>query len=429
MRQVVIIGNGISGITAARNIRKRSDAAITVISSETEYFYSRTALMYVYMGHMTFEHTKPYEDKFWKKNRITLVFDHASSLEVESKSIHLKSGKIIRYDSLIIATGSSSNTLNVEGSDAEGVQTLYSYQDLLKLEANTRGVSRAVIVGGGLIGVELAEMLHTRKIDVTLLVREPAFWSNVLPIEEAQMISRHLTSHGVTLRHEEELSGIKVNVEGKVQAVLTKSGDKIPCELVAIAVGVHPNVGFLNGSQIKVNRGILVNRYLETNVPDVYAIGDCVERTYSLEGRNNIEQVWYTARMMGEAVAQTICGESTPYEPGPWFNSAKFFNIEFQTYGHIPNKFRDEHQDLYWEHSNGNKAVHLVWNSETREFLGINAFGIRLRHQKFDAWLRERKSIEFVLKHLPEANFDPEFTERHEERILELFKSKQLIHD
>ena len=93
MNQIVIIGNGISGITAARNIRKRSDHRITVVSSETDYFYSRTALMYIYMGNMKFEHTKPYEDGFWKKNSIELLRDHVEKIETEKKSLLLQSGK------------------------------------------------------------------------------------------------------------------------------------------------------------------------------------------------------------------------------------------------------------------------------------------------------------------------------------------------
>ena len=109
----------------------------------------------------------------------------------------------------------------------------------------------------------------------------------------------------------------------------------IDCQFVGLTVGVSPNIDFLKNSGIETKRGVLVNEYLQTNVPDVYALGDCVERTYDLPGRKTIEQVWYTGRMMGEVVAQTICGEKTKYEPGPWFNSAKFFNIEYQTYGNV----------------------------------------------------------------------------------------------
>ena len=426
MQHVVIIGNGVSGITAARHIRKLSDLLITVISSETPYFFSRTALMYVYMGHMKFDNIKPYEDWFWKKNRINLVFDHAEKIDTQEKLIVLKSGESIVYDKLIIACGSRSNRLKLPGLDLEGVQTLYSYQDLREMEANTRGITRGVVIGGGLIGVEMAEMLHSRKIHSTLLVREPAFWSNVLPIQEATMISRHIASHGIELKHNEQVKEILGDDSGKVTGVRTITGESIPCDFVGIAVGVHPNVAWLKHSEILCNHGILVNEHLETNIADVYAIGDCVERKYFLPGRSNIEQVWYTARMMGEVVAQTICGEKTAYEPGPWFNSAKFFDIEYQTYGNVPNVLSDDQKEFYWEHPSGKKGIHLVWNKGTDEFSGINTFGIRLRHAMFDRWLREKRDVDYVVDHLGEANFDPEFAERHETEIRDQFSKRTI---
>ena len=420
MKHIVIVGNGVAGITAARHIRKLTDHSITVISSETPYFFSRTALMYVFMGHLTFENTQPYEAWFWKKNRIDLMFDHAEEILTADRQLRLRSGKIIAYDNLIIATGSRSNFFGWPGQDLQGVQALYSYQDLLHMEANTRNIRKAVIVGGGLIGVEMAEMLHSRKIEVTVLVREQAFWNNVLPLQEALLVSRHIRSHGVDVRHACELKEIVPDSNGKVKAVRTGDGQELACDFVGIAVGVRPNVAWLQRSGIAINEGVLVNEYLETNIQGVYAIGDCVERGYTLEGRKKIEQVWYTARMMGEVAARTICGMPTRYEPGPWFNSAKFFDMEFQTYGTIGNRLAEDEADLYWEHSSGRKAMHLVWKN-TGRFSGINSFGIRLRHAKFDQWLREKRDVRFVVDHLHEANFDPEFAERHEADIRQNF--------
>src|SRR5690606_21279732 len=120
-----------------------------------------------------------------------------------------------------------------------------------------------------------------------------------------------------------------------------------------------------------------------TNITDVYAIGDCVERTYDLPGRKSIEQVWYTGRMMGEVVAQTICNSRTKYEPGPWFNSAKFLDIEYQTYGNVWNEPKPNEEEFYWEHQGGKKAIHFVWDRDSKQFLGVNVFGIRLRHELF----------------------------------------------
>jgi NAD(P)H-nitrite reductase large subunit len=418
MKQVVIIGNGIAGITAARNIRKRSNFKITVISSESPYFFSRTALMYIYMGHMKFDHTKPYEDNFWSKNNIDLVYDHVEQIETDLRVLRMRSKKSVQYDILVIAVGSKPAFFNWPGQELAGVQGLYSLQDLHRMEEDTKGVKHAVIVGGGLIGIEMAEMLRSRNIEVTMLVREKEFWSNVLPLQEAKMISRHIRSHHIGLKLETELKEIQSDGSGKVKSVVTSDNEVIDCEFVGITTGVFPNVEFLKSSAIEVNKGVLVDEFLQTNIPDVYAIGDCVERKYDLPGRRKIEQVWYTGRMMGEVLAQTICGEKTKYEPGPWFNSAKFFEIEYQTYGTIGNQVKENEQDFYWEHPSGVKCVHLVWDKNSDEFVGINSFGIRLRHEVFDRWLRQRKSIQFVVENLHEANFDPEFFSRHEKEIV-----------
>ena len=197
---VVIIGNGISGITAARHIRKKSDYRITVISAESDYFFSRTALMYIYMGHMKFEHTKPYEDHFWKKNRIDLKRAFVENINLKTKVLGLDSGEEIPYDKLIIATGSKPNKFGWPGQELEGVQGLYSLQDLEALERaapDNKSCKKAVIVGGGLIGIEMAEMLRSREIPVTFLVREPSFWDVVLPKGESAMINEHILEHHV----------------------------------------------------------------------------------------------------------------------------------------------------------------------------------------------------------------------------------------
>ena len=421
---IVIIGNGVAGITAARHIRKLSNHSITVISSETTHFFSRTALMYVYMGHMKFEHTKPYEDSFWKKNKIDLVFDHVESLHSPEQKLKLRSGKTLHYDQLIIASGSRYNKLDVPGMDLSGVQGLYSYSDLLEMEEHTRNIESAVVVGGGLIGVEMAEMLHSRKINVSFLVREEEFWSNVLPLSEARMIGKHIRERHVNLLRSTELQEIVGNGK-KVSAVVTNTGEIIPCQFVGVTIGVSPNIEFLKSSELELNRGVLVNEYLETNLPNVFAIGDCAERKYYLPFRKSVEQVWYTGRMMGETVAHTICGRRMRYEPGPWFNSAKFFDIEYQTYGEVDSKLRPNEGDFYWEHSSGTKAMHFTWSKSSKVFHGVNTFGIRLRHECFDKWLREKQTIDFVLHHLAEANFDPEFFAHHEDEIITSFRSKQ----
>jgi len=425
---IVIIGNGISGITCARHIRKSSNKRITVISGESEHFFSRTALMYVYMGHMKFEHTQPYENWFWEKNQIDLVRKYVSSINTDTNEVVFEDGISLSYDKLIIATGSKPNKFGWPGQDSNGVTGMYHKQDLEKIEQyapDNKTCKRAVIVGGGLIGIELAEMLHSRNIPTTFLVREDSFWNGILPKEESDMINNEIRDNHIDLRLGVNLKEINADENGTVKSItIAETGEKIECNLVGLTAGVSPNIDFIKDSEIETGRGVKVNRYLETNIPNIYAIGDCAEQHEAIDERRPIEAVWYTGRMMGETLAQTICGKRMEYKPSHWFNSAKFFDIEYQTYGWVWAQPKENEARFYWEHADGKKCIHINYDKNTHEFLGINNFGIRMRHEFFDKALTENKTIEHVLEHLADANFDPEFYKLHEKEIIEKFNSE-----
>lgn len=424
MAHIAIIGNGISGITAARHIRKRSKDRITVISSETEHFFSRTALMYVYMGHMKYENIKPYEDHFWSKNNIDLVFGYVNKIDYSAQSLSFEDGSTLDYDSLVLAVGSKPNVFDWPGKDLPQVQGLYSWQDLESMEKWSPTTRRAVIVGGGLIGVEMAEMFRTRGIEVTFLVREDRFWGGVLPREEGELITNHIREHHVDLRLSTTLEEILADDEGNVRAIRTSTGEEIDCEFVGLTVGVRPNVDFLKDTELELGRGILVDEFCRTNLPNVYAIGDCAERRVPVSGRRPIEQVWYTGKMMGEAVARTLTGDPTEYKPGHWFNSAKFFDIEYQTYGWVRNQLAEGESDFYWQHPDGRKGVKITFETEARKLIGINVFGIRLRHMVLDRMLEEERTVDYLLEHWRDALFDPEFYRDHILDILHCFNDK-----
>ena len=424
MRKIVIIGNGVSGITCARNIRKNCDDEITVISGETEHFFSRTALMYIYMGHMKFEHTKPYEDFFWAKNQITLLKEYISSVDTQKKTLLTRDNKAISFDILIIASGSITKKFNWPGQDLKGAMSLYSYQDLQEIEERTKNIKNAVIVGGGLIGIELAEMLHSRGIEVTMLVIEKYYWNSILPQTDAELVGDHIEKHGIKVLYETGLKEIIGDSNGNVHAVITTKGETIQCPVIGITTGVTPNVNFLVNSGIETDKGILINNYFETNIVDVYAIGDCAQFTEPVNGRKTIEQVWYTGRMHGETLARTIAGTKTAYNPGPWFNSAKFLDLEYQTYGTVLSQLRDGETFFHWKHPKKEIAFTAVYNPSSKQFIGVNTFGLKLRHECLDKWLKDNVTIDFVLVNLNAAIFDKEFSTNHTTEIIRSYNEQ-----
>lgn len=423
---VAIIGNGIAGVTAARWLRKLDDAVrITLISAETEFHFSRTALMYEYMGHMRWEDLMPYEPFFWEKNRIDLVKRYVEWVDTDNSRLAYAGGGGLDYDQLVIACGSQWNKFDWPGQDLRRVGGMVSAQDLEYLHEVTPEIQSAVVVGGGLIGIELAEMLHSRHIPVSLLIRESTYWSNALPPEESAMVSRHILGHGIDLRADTELDTIHDDGSGAVGHVTTKAGDRIDCQFVGLTAGVRPNVGFLaDAAGLEIERGVMVDDRLRTSVPNVWAIGDCAQLRAPRPGRRPIEAIWYTGRMMGETVAYNILGRAVDYDPGVWFNSAKFIDLEYQVYGEVPAHGRDGLASLYWEHDDGDRAIRINYEESDRTVRGFNLMGVRYRHEVCERWIREEAHVEDVLRHLGMANFDPEFYREYEAEVVALYNQQ-----
>jgi NADPH-dependent 2,4-dienoyl-CoA reductase/sulfur reductase-like enzyme len=380
--------------------------------------------MYIYMGHMRSEDTMPYEPWFWSKNRIELKEAHVDKIDFKNKALTLNDNSLFPYDKLILALGSASNKFGWPGQDLDRVGGLYHMQDLENMEKYSEGLKRAVIVGGGLIGIEMAEMFHSRHIPVTMLVREKGYWDNVLPAEESAMVTRHIRESHIDLRLETELKEIINDGTGAAKGVITNKDEEIACGYVGLTAGVHPNVRWLKETDLNIERGIVVNNHLETNVKDVYAIGDCAQLAEPRPGRRNVEAIWYTGRMMGETVAYNICGKPVAYDPGIWFNSAKFIHIEYQVYGAVLANPPENHESFYWEHSDGRKAVRIVFDKNTDEILGFNLMGIRFRHEVCEKWLRDKTPVDEVMADLKLANFDPEFYTSYEADIVGAFNNK-----
>ncbi len=426
--KVVIIGNGIAGVSCARHLRKLSPSVeVTIVSGETEFHYSRPALMYLFMGHMRWPDLKPYEDWFWEKNRITLRKAWVESVDFAERRLTLDDGQTLGYDKLLLATGSSTTYYDWPGQAYDGVHGLVTIGDVEAMERHAkRGIERGVVVGGGLIGIEMAECLHTRGIPVSLLVREDSYWSKVLPPEESAMVTRHIQSkHGVDLRLNSEIKEILSSNRETVTAVALADGSKVECQFVGIATGVKPNVDFLRHGELEIDKGIVVDDQLRTSVEHVFAAGDCSQLRTPKPNRKSIEAIWYTGRMQGETAAHNILGQAQAYDPGLYFNSAKFFDIEYSVYGETPAVLPEGHKWYYYEASGGEKSVRLYWNAATGAVTGFHLMGTRYRQDVCFAWIAERRHIEEVVADLGMADFDPELYEETSPHVVAGFNAQE----
>lgn len=428
-----IVGNGVAGITAALDLRKRDPrAAITVISGESDYFFSRTALMYSFMDRLTRRDLEPYERGVFDAQRIQRVRGWVTELDAQSRTLKLDNGQSVVWDRLLIATGSRPRRPRWPSLDQvrSGLVNFVSMQDLAACEAVARRGGKAVVVGGGLIGIELVECLNWAGMEVTFMIREPWYWPVALSSSESAMAIDHMRHHGVNVLTGESVVAVETNAQGAVEAVTTEHGTRFECCALGVSIGVEPAVDWLHNVSTppRLSRGIIVDAGFRTSLPAVFAAGDCAELELA-ERSPLVEQIWYSAKRQGALAARSMLGESIQYEPPIFFNSSKFFEIEYTTVGRfvressltIPSAFKKpedrvaesqvarmpETREFYFRYPGQDVSLRIA--EQNGSVQAFNMLGSRWDHNKFEQWIQERRSLDDVLDRLHQAQFDVEF--------------------
>ncbi len=412
--KIVIVGNGVAGISCALAARKRDlEAEIVVVSKETPYFFSRTALMYAYMDMMQRPDLEPHERSMYENQNIQLIQDEVVDLHSDRSTISLRNKGELTYDRLVLALGASPNMFPWKGADQvkDGIVHFVSMQDLDNCERLTPTTQSAVVVGGGLIGIELAECLAHHGVQVTFLIREPYFWPVALGAEEASYVTEHMRDHGIDVRYGEEIASIEADASGRVSAIKTNKGNTLAAQMLGICVGVKPQVEVFKEATTppKIGRGIVVDETLATSLPNVFACGDCAEIHFpnkKEDERPLIELIWYSAKRQGELVGRNLFGDAIAYRPPLFFNSSKFFEIEYTTVGQVM-QLEAGTPTIYLKHPTKHASVRIVHKDD--RVLGFNMLGSRWDHNKLEQWVNERRSPEYCLKRLKSAQYDVEF--------------------
>lgn len=417
MQRVAIVGTGVCGMEAALAIRRREpDTPITLVSDEHDHFFSRPALMYVFAGQMTLRDTEPYDRELFARMAFTRVRGRVSGVDPRARALAVEGGPAIGYDRLLIASGSKARAAPWPGSEGPGVHAFVTLADLERLDADARPGGRAVVIGGGLIGVEVAEILAHRGLRVTFVIRESWYFPFALDNREAALVAEHLRGHGIDVRLESAVQEILRGDDGAVRAVRV-AGDELACDLVVAAIGVIPNTAFLEGSGIRcaASGAVEVDESLRTNAPGVWAAGDCANVTW-IDGSRRPEQLWYTARDQGRVAASSMCGGEAVYRREAWYNSAKFFDLEYTTAGWVPVSLDFENRPIaadpgirtwFQRRAGALASERIICRGE--RVVGFNMLGGRWNHERLLEWIHERRSLDWVLARLHEAQFDEEF--------------------
>ncbi|HAC46949.1 MAG TPA: hypothetical protein DCF65_12920 [Chloroflexi bacterium] len=314
IQNVVVVGGGLTGGNAALEVcRLAPDVHVTLISSEAHLPYQRPPLSKGFL-----RGTEPFEDAFvaprgeYERLGIDLMLGTTvEKLEPEHKQIRLEGDEVVPYDRVLIATGGRKRKLRFPGADREGVLDLRTVEDSERIQAAARAGRRAVVIGLGFIGCEVAASLRMLGLEVTAIDPGQAPLARVLGPEVGGVIAALHQSHGVQL----VLGDGVERLEGgeRVERVVTKSGRQFECDFVVAGIGIDPEVDLLKAAGARISNGVEVDQYCRTSLPDVYAAGDIADHAHPLFGRIRVEH-YNNAEKQGRAAAASLLGRGAPYD-------------------------------------------------------------------------------------------------------------------
>jgi NADPH-dependent 2,4-dienoyl-CoA reductase/sulfur reductase-like enzyme len=309
----LILGSGVAGISAAEAIRQTDPAGeITAVSDDPHGYYSRPGLAYFLTGELPEAQLFPMQASALRELGLHSVHGAATSLEPLEHRVILADGAALTYDRLLVATGATAARSPVPGAALPGVVKLDGLDDARQLVHLARRARAAVVIGGGITALEIAEGLHAHCRRVHYLLRSDRYWSSVLDAAESEIILTRLGAAGIQLHLRTEAAEI-VGERGRVAGILTTDGRRIPCDLVAVAIGVTPRVEVARAAGLRVERGILADEFLQTNAADVFAAGDAAQVHDPATGKALLDTLWNAARSQGAVAGQNMAGGHVPF--------------------------------------------------------------------------------------------------------------------
>ncbi len=328
--QYLIIGNGITGVTAAESLRAQdSQAAITIVADDPFPVYYRPALKDYLAGRMPEEKLWARPSSFYQENHIGFIAGRVRAINAQQHAIQLHNGQQLDFQKLLLAQGARPRQLVCPGTQLAGVSTLRTVADYQQILRHLDTVKRVIICGSGTLALESAEVLQKYGCQVTHLLRGSTLWSEVLDAAASDLVLQEERRAGIDVRTDEEIAGIMGN-NGQVSSITTTHHETIPCELVLIAIGIQPNIDFLRGSGISCHFGVQVDQYMHTNVPNVYAAGDVIETVDERSGKVRLLGQWYPAIQQARIAAHHML-HTTTSSPAHAFSLSQYnyYNASF----------------------------------------------------------------------------------------------------
>lgn len=325
----VIIGNGIASIGAIEGIRKvDTENEILVIGAEDSPAYGRPLISYLLAGKIGPDRLALRPQEFYEKSNVSLKLGvKVTGIDTQSKSVTTDSGETIEYENLLIATGGIPFTPPIAGADGTDVYNFTNLDHAQTLISKAKEIKRAVVIGGGLIGLKAGESLFDRGVDVTILELSPRILSLAFDENAASLAGSRLEDVGLHVRCGISAKEIQRDSQGSLKGVHLTDGDFLQADVVVIAIGVVPNYDLAKEADIKVDRGIMVDDHMRTSAEGVFAAGDVAQAKDLLFGDDRVIPIWTNAYNQGYCAGKNMTGNDMPFAGSLAMNSISFYGL------------------------------------------------------------------------------------------------------
>jgi NAD(P)H-nitrite reductase large subunit len=333
----VIIGDGIAGSSAAETIREADpDADVTVITEEGEALYNRILIKEFAKGKLPEAPVSIHDPDWYDERDIDLQLNTVvTNVDTDAHEVHTHEGDVYEYDKLLVATGGTPTQLPVDNSDAEGIHHFWTFEDARAIKEDAEAAENGVIVGAGLLGIDLAAICGAQDVEAHYLMRGNAWWRYALSEEGAEIIHDALREKNVTPVFDSGVDHFETDDEGHVEAAIDPNGERFDADFAGVAIGLDFNTEFLRGSGLEMDDGIVVDEYMQTNVEDVYAAGDITQFHDVILGERAQNGAWGSAKEQGSIAGQNMVADAEA-ERFEWVSSYSIthFDFPFLSFGH-----------------------------------------------------------------------------------------------
>jgi NADPH-dependent 2,4-dienoyl-CoA reductase/sulfur reductase-like enzyme len=330
----IILGGGVAAGFAAREFVKRGIKAgeLGIVSADDQLPYDRPSLSKGFLaGKSEMDDILINDADFYREYQIGVRLDDpVEDIDLEKKQLQTQSRNVESYEKLLIATGSRVRKFDLPGAELKGLYYLRWLDDARILRAAAEGAQHAIVIGGGFIGMEVASQLAQKAIKTTMLFPEERLMERFFTPQMSAFFKRYYGDRGVSFITEAEI-GSFVGAE-KISAVVLRSGQQLEADMVVAGIGVEPALELFEGTGLKLENGIVVNEYLETNMPDVYAAGDVANYYDVIFGKQRRIEHWDNAFQQGKHAAAVMTGKREPFQKVPYFFS-DIFDLSWDFWG------------------------------------------------------------------------------------------------